>query len=269
MKETTASTPLTTGRGGGLATATLLVFSRQTENGGPLAPAGNSPAWPDGRATGGQRPRGKTRKAGVGSSAQPKSGVLSPGVVSFHSRRDGLAERPYVTSLLTHTTHRTLRRLQRAWDSDWPPSRGGWSRRSTAQARRPAPPPQRLGAAAPPPARARTFYSPFCRSAEALGAGSVETEKGIWRESWALGGEGAGLGPETLGPGLGEPVFQWLKCTGLSPCTCSSRPFYIHYFIVLSWHPCGVLLLPDFTVSKDRASSVIFPFVRQSSGQSF
>lgn len=139
MKETTTSTPVTTGRGGGLATAILLVFSRQTENGGPLAPVRNSPAWPHGRATGGQRPRGETRKAGVGSSARPKSGVLSPGVVSFHSRRDGLAERPYVTSLLTHTTHRTLRRLKRAGESDWPPSRGGWSRRSTAQARGPAP----------------------------------------------------------------------------------------------------------------------------------
>lgn len=43
MKETTASPPVTTGRGVGLATAILFVFSRQTENGGPLATAGNSP----------------------------------------------------------------------------------------------------------------------------------------------------------------------------------------------------------------------------------
>lgn len=54
------------------------------------------------------------------------------------------------------------------------------------------------GRQAPPPARAGTFYSPVCRSAKCLGAGSEEIEKEIQRYRCGLG-EGAGLELETVG----------------------------------------------------------------------
>lgn len=108
------------------------------------------------------------------------------------------------------------------------------------------------GRQAPPPARARTFYSPVRRSAKCLGAGSEEIEKEIQRYRCGLGGEGAGLGLETVGQRPRVTSFQqWFKWVGLIPCTCSPRPFHIHYFIVLSWHPFEVprslVLLPGKT----------------------
>lgn len=125
MKETTASPPRNNGQGrrpGHRHPLRLLPPDREW---GAPGYRRELTSGAHGWAKGGQRPRGETGKAGVGSPAVPKSGALLPGVVSFHSRRDGLAERPYVASLRTHTTHRTLRRLERAGDSDWPTSWGG------------------------------------------------------------------------------------------------------------------------------------------------
>lgn len=60
---------------------------------------GDSPAGPRGGRQERSANEGKEKEVGLGSPAVPESGALSPEVVSFHSRRDGLAERPYVAPL--------------------------------------------------------------------------------------------------------------------------------------------------------------------------
>lgn len=66
---------------------------------------GDSPAGPRGERQGRSANEGKEKELGLGSPAAPGSGVLSPEVVSFHSRTDGLAERPYVAPLARNDSH--------------------------------------------------------------------------------------------------------------------------------------------------------------------
>lgn len=55
---------------------------------------GDSPVGPRGEQQGRSASEGKQKEVDLGPPAAPGSGALSPEVVSFHSRRDGLTERP-------------------------------------------------------------------------------------------------------------------------------------------------------------------------------
>lgn len=54
--------------------------------------ASRKAAGPGGEGKGRSANKGKEKEVDLGSPAAPGSGALSPEVVSFHSRRDGLAE---------------------------------------------------------------------------------------------------------------------------------------------------------------------------------
>lgn len=130
---------------------------------------GDSPAGPGGEGKGRSANKGKEKEVDLGSPAAPGSGALSPEVVSFHSRRDGLAERPYVAPLARNDTLSV--NTSRARRGPWLAAEG------TAEAAQPgrmcrSHPQDGSGQQAPPPARARTFYSPVHRLAKCLGAES-------------------------------------------------------------------------------------------------
>ena len=169
IKRDHQESPLTTGRGGGLATAILLVFPRWAENGGPQGTVGTHRRGPEAKGRGEAPIRGKRKKSTSVLRQRLRAGLRRRRLFPFIRGETG--SRSALTSPPSHaTTHSALIRLERAAGPDW--LQRGQLKPPSQDACVEATPQDGSWRQAPPPARARTFYSPVHRSVECLGAGS-------------------------------------------------------------------------------------------------
>lgn len=225
------------------------------------SPAGPRSEWQERSAN-----EGKEKEVGLGSPAAPGSGALSPEVVSFHSRRDGLAERPYVAPLARNDSHSVVR-PERAAGPDWLQRQGSWSRRATAHVRRP--PPVRIGAAGPAScSRGYLLFSGLPLSQVFGGRIRGDRERDSKISLWV--GRRGRVGTRD----------RWIGALGnqFSTVIQAGRPYPLHLFTEAFAHPlfhCTLVAslwgppFSHFTARKDWARSGVRLPGFQSLGESF